>query len=90
MAGAVAAGRRGVDGAANEEGRRLAQAVQPKGLGEQAQQSRSVDEDARRERIARLAYLKAEQRGFQAGGEMDDWLAAERELDEQEGRGVVG
>ncbi len=31
-------------------------------------------------RIAELAYYKAEQRGFEPGHEMDDWLAAEREL----------
>ncbi len=31
-------------------------------------------------KIAELAYYKAEQRGFEAGHEMDDWLEAEREL----------
>lgn len=37
---------------------------------------------ADRERwIAERAYLRAEQRGFAPGGEVDDWLAAERELD---------
>ncbi len=30
--------------------------------------------------IAELAYFKAEQRGFETGHEMEDWLEAEREL----------
>jgi hypothetical protein len=30
--------------------------------------------------IAERAYFKAEQRGFEPGYELDDWLAAEREL----------
>ena len=35
----------------------------------------------RYERIAKAAYRRAEQRGFAPGGEIDDWLAAERECD---------
>lgn len=31
-------------------------------------------------RIAENAYLKAEQRGFEPGHEMDDWLSAEAEI----------
>lgn len=34
----------------------------------------------REDRIRDLAYAKAESRGFQPGGETDDWLAAEREI----------
>ncbi len=30
--------------------------------------------------IAELAYFKAEQRGFEPGHELEDWLAAETEL----------
>ena len=37
----------------------------------------------REQRIAERAYLRAEQRGFAPGGEVEDWLAAERELDAQ-------
>jgi len=37
----------------------------------------SVDLDAR---IAELAYLKAESRGFEPGHELEDWLEAEREF----------
>ena len=36
----------------------------------------------RQERIAKAAYSKAEQRGFAPGGEWDDWLNAEREIDQ--------
>jgi hypothetical protein len=32
------------------------------------------------ERIAALAYLKAEARGFSSGHDLDDWLEAEREI----------
>lgn len=31
--------------------------------------------------IAEAAYLRAERRGFSAGGEEEDWLAAEKEVD---------
>jgi hypothetical protein len=36
---------------------------------------------AREERIRVAAYFKAERRGFEPGHELDDWLAAEREID---------
>ncbi|EIC20761.1 DUF2934 domain-containing protein [Thiorhodovibrio frisius] len=38
------------------------------------------DRPAKDEKVAELAYLKAEQRGFETGHEMDDWLEAEAEL----------
>jgi hypothetical protein len=31
--------------------------------------------------IAEAAYLRAERRGFASGGEEEDWLAAEAEVD---------
>jgi hypothetical protein len=37
--------------------------------------------DDRDRRIAERAYLLAEQRGFAPGGELADWLAAERAVD---------
>jgi hypothetical protein len=33
--------------------------------------------------ISKLAYLKAERRGFKAGHELEDWLAAENEVDQR-------
>ena len=38
----------------------------------------SIDREAR---IAEAAYWRAERRGFTAGQELDDWLAAEKEVD---------
>lgn len=35
----------------------------------------------RKTRIAEAAYLRAERRGFHPGYELEDWLAAEREID---------
>ena len=43
--------------------------------------SRAAGEEGRHERIARAAYQRAEQRGFQPGQALDDWLDAEREID---------
>lgn len=41
----------------------------------------TVSEEARRAMIAQAAYLRAERRGFAPGGEAEDWLAAEAEVD---------
>jgi hypothetical protein len=35
----------------------------------------------RRGMIAQAAYLRAERRGFTGGNEIEDWLAAEAEVD---------
>ncbi|MGC1456924.1 MAG: DUF2934 domain-containing protein [Steroidobacteraceae bacterium] len=40
-----------------------------------------VSADERRAMIARAAYLRGESRGFPPGGEAEDWLAAEKEVD---------
>jgi len=39
------------------------------------------DADARHRRISEAAYRLAEARGFASGSELDDWLAAERDVD---------
>lgn len=41
----------------------------------------TVSEEARRAMIEQAAYLRAERRGFAPGGEVEDWLAAEAEVD---------
>lgn len=41
----------------------------------------TVSGDARRAMVAQAAYLRAERRGFTPGGEVEDWLAAEAEVD---------
>jgi hypothetical protein len=40
-----------------------------------------ISADARRAMIAEAAYLRAEARGFAPGYELDDWIAAESEVD---------
>jgi hypothetical protein len=40
-----------------------------------------VSPEMRRSMIAQAAYLRAEQRGFTGGNEVEDWLAAEAEVD---------
>ncbi|HUJ54144.1 MAG TPA: DUF2934 domain-containing protein [Steroidobacteraceae bacterium] len=40
-----------------------------------------VTAEARRGLIAETAYLRAERRGFAPGHDVDDWLAAEAEVD---------
>jgi hypothetical protein len=40
-----------------------------------------ITPDMRRGMIAEAAYLRAERRGFAPGGEHEDWLAAEAEVD---------
>jgi hypothetical protein len=42
--------------------------------------------EAQRQRIEQEAYYRAERRGFAPGHELEDWLAAERELLAQESR----
>ena len=44
-------------------------------------ESTSIDSDARRRLVAAEAYFLAERRGFAAGNELEDWVAAERLVD---------
>ncbi len=46
--------------------------------------------ESREQRIAEAAYWRAERRGFAPGGELEDWLSAEREIDEQGQQGQQG
>ena len=41
----------------------------------------AISESSRRAMIEQAAYLRAERRGFLPGGEVEDWLAAEAEVD---------
>jgi hypothetical protein len=40
-----------------------------------------VDPDDRRRMVAAEAYFRAERRGFAAGNELEDWVAAEAAVD---------
>jgi hypothetical protein len=49
---------------------------------QQAQGQRGeISNEARYMMIQQAAYLRAERRGFEPGFELDDWLAAENEVD---------
>jgi len=41
----------------------------------------AVAPDLRRQLVAAEAYFRAERRGFAAGNELDDWVAAESAVD---------
>ena len=41
----------------------------------------SLSEEQRRVMIAEAAYYAAEQRGFESGHELDDWLLAESQIE---------
>jgi hypothetical protein len=47
-------------------------------------------DEEREHRIRQAAYRRAEARGFVPGGELDDWIAAEREEDDARGASSVG
>ena len=42
----------------------------------------NVPADVRQKMVADAAYYIAERRGFQAGDPVDDWIAAEAEIDD--------
>jgi hypothetical protein len=46
-----------------------------------AASDQEVSDEVRRAMISEAAYLRAEQRGFVSGYELEDWLLAEREID---------
>ena len=46
-------------------------------------QARTVSAEKRQSMIAEAAYYRAEQRGFQDGDSVADWLAAESEIAEK-------
>ncbi|MEE4376117.1 MAG: DUF2934 domain-containing protein [Candidatus Competibacteraceae bacterium] len=49
---------------------------------ESASAQNKATPEERNSRIAEIAYLKAEQRGFEAGQEENDWLEAEQEVEQ--------
>jgi hypothetical protein len=51
-----------------------------------ASASRAPDTEDRHSSIARAAYFRSQNRGFLPGFELEDWLAAEAEVDRRLGR----
>ena len=66
---------------ASKRGRKEPPEADPGSDMEPADESGTAGDDERRDRIAVAAYYNAERRGFQPGGEEEDWLEAERQLD---------
>lgn len=46
-----------------------------------------VSDEERRNMIARAAYFRAERRNFVPGHELEDWIAAEHEVDRELSKG---
>jgi hypothetical protein len=57
---------------------------------ERSDLSPGAPDETRERQIREAAYRRAEQRGFAPGAELDDWLAAEREVNEASGGNSVG
>ena len=52
------------------------------GSGHSATAGDTIEAALREERIREAAYFLAERHGFKRGSELEDWLAAEREIDD--------
>ena len=53
----------------------------PRGRGAQREPAKPLEKVSRETMIREAAYFRAERRGFCQGAELDDWLAAEAEID---------
>jgi hypothetical protein len=80
---------RGAESTQGAQSKERAQSAQGAEQSQGAQSSQGT-QPTRFEAIQLAAYLRAERRGFSPGYEMEDWLAAEREIAEREGAGTVG
>lgn len=47
----------------------------------QAVRGHAIDAERKRQMIAEAAYYRAEKRGFTAGGDLQDWLEAEAQVE---------
>jgi hypothetical protein len=72
------------------DGDELTRAIAGEGVAPATEQPATGDTGNRHALISRSAYYRAEKRGFAAGSEVDDWIAAEKEFDERSGAGTVG
>ena len=61
----------------------LPQGGQDEEVQSNADKSTATAENERRIRISTIAYAKALSRGFEPGWELDDWLEAERQVDDE-------
>jgi len=58
-------------------------ALQVRSLGESAARALVYHHENRQASIAEAAYFRSERRGFAPGYELEDWLAAEEEVDQR-------
>jgi hypothetical protein len=72
---------RPADGAASSTGDAAGLAPPAASVASREGYVEQMQSSKREEHIALAAYYKAQQRGFQGGSPMEDWLAAEREFD---------
>ncbi|WP_116809482.1 DUF2934 domain-containing protein [Steroidobacter cummioxidans] len=82
LADAEAVDNRAADGVVGES---VAHDVKITGNSLQQRELPSLSE-SREARIAEAAYWRSERRGFTPGQELDDWLNAEKEIDQQNDR----
>ena len=70
--------------AGNQSSGKTAKEIEPRGNEVTSDSIAAVTSstEERHRRISIAAYRRAESRGFSPGGELEDWLAAEREVDE--------
>lgn len=66
---------------ATAEKQTVAEKAAAKALVTKHQEEQGAASEERHRLIAEVAYLIAEQRGFQGEGALDDWLQAEAEVD---------
>jgi hypothetical protein len=62
---------------ANSSGKTIAKKAAGAGFGPES----GIDKEDRRQMIAEAAYFRYQQRGDDPGCDIDDWLAAEQEID---------
>lgn len=74
------AGRRTARSASPATGRRTGSGTKP-GTGRARQPQRPITPEERQRMIAEAAYFRALRRGFASGGEVQDWLEAEADVD---------
>lgn len=61
--------------------KRVPKSATPENVAAEGSAPVEISADARRGMIAEAAYLRAERRGFAPGYELEDWIAAENEVD---------
>ena len=67
--------------ASDKQALSIKRSVRPKNSAARFGQRSDIDKDERRAMIAEAAYYRYQNRGYEEGCDVDDWLAAEEEID---------